>query len=50
MTTVLKCVECNRPARLIKETKERDEKGNYFIRKVYERLCICGGEIKPITE
>ncbi|WP_339176406.1 hypothetical protein MKY51_08105 [Solibacillus sp. FSL R5-0691] len=50
MTSVLKCVECNRPARLLKETREQDKNGNDFVRKVYERICLCGGEIKPVME
>lgn len=47
---VLKCEKCDRPAQLKKQTTGRTSNGNLNVKKVYERVCVCGGEIKPIME
>lgn len=49
MMTTLKCEKCDRPAQLLKKTTERAGDG-YYTKKVYERVCPCGGAIKPIME
>lgn len=50
METVLKCVECDRPAQLKAKSTGRTRNGNLNVKKVYENVCPCGGEIKPIME
>lgn len=50
METVLKCVECDRPAQLKVKSTGRTGNGNLNVKKVYERVCPCGGAIKPMME
>lgn len=50
MMTALKCEKCDRPAQLKKKATGRTRYGNLNIKKVYERVCPCGGEIKPMMD
>ena len=50
METVLKCVKCDRPAQLKKQATGRTRNGHLNVKKVYERVCLCGGAIRPIME
>ena len=46
--TALKCVEYDRLAQIKKQATGRTRKGHLNVKKVYERVCSCGGEIKPL--
>lgn len=48
--TTLKCVKCDRPAQLKKQATGRTRNGHLNVKKVYERFCPCGGEIKALME
>lgn len=48
--TTLKCVKCDRPAQLKTKATGRTRNGNLNVKKVFERKCPCGGEIKPMME
>ena len=49
MNYVLQCEDCKRPAQMISVTKA--EKSTHTeVKKEYEKMCPCGGEIKPTLE
>lgn len=50
MMTTLRCEKCDRPAQLKKQTTGRTLNGHLNVTKIYERICPCGGAIKPIME
>ena len=50
MMTTLKCEKCDRPAQLKKQATDRTRNGHLNVKKVYERICPCGGEIKAMME
>ena len=50
MMTTLKCEKCDRPAQLKEQITKWTPKGHLNIKLVYERVCSCGGAIKPIVE
>lgn len=50
MMTTLKCEKCDRPAQLMKQATGRTRNGHLSVKKVYERNCACGGEIKALME
>lgn len=50
MMTNLKCEKCDRPAQLKKQATGRTQNGHLNINKVYERVCSCGGTIKPMMD
>ena len=50
MMTTLKCEKCDRPAQLKKQATGRTCNGHLNVKKVYERECPCGGEMKPMLE
>ena len=50
MMTTLKCEKCDRPAQLKRQATGRTRNGHMNVKKVYERVCPCGGAIKPMME
>ena len=50
MNYVLRCEKCGRPAQLRKRATGRTPNGHLNVTKVYERVCPCGGAIKPTME
>lgn len=50
MMTTLKCEKCDRPAQLKKQATGRTRNGLLNVKKVYERVCPCGGAIMPLME
>lgn len=50
MMTTLKCEKCDRPAQLKKQATGRTRNGHLNVKKVYERVCPCGGVIMPLME
>lgn len=50
MMTALKCEKCDRPAQLKKQATGRTRNGHLNVKKVYECVCPCGAEIKPMIE
>ena len=50
MMTALRCEKCDRPAQLKKTSTGRTRNGHLNVKKVYEPVCPCGGNVKPIME